>query len=157
MSKKTRIKPKEGDMFLIQPLEDTYYYGKVIKININSTNPFLNGWNLVYVYNRLVHGRDNNFYDLVDVNNLLIPPIVTNNRGWYDGYFETVGSQPVSSDELKLSYGFLDNSKDKHIFRNEEGIELETQPDHISGYGLVSYGGIGRAIHRLLNNGPHLM
>ncbi|WP_138754242.1 Imm26 family immunity protein [Paenibacillus sinopodophylli] len=155
--KKSRKKPQEGDVFLIQPLRDTYYYGKVIKTNIVSTNPFLNGWNLIYLYRESVVIRDNHFYDLLDTHNLLLPPIVTNHKGWYDGYFETVGFERISSEEKNLSYGFIDKSKDKNKIRNEEGLELHSRPEHISGYGLVSYGGIGRAIHRLLNDEDHLM
>lgn len=151
--KKSRKKPKEGDIFILQPSEGLYYYGKVIKTGIESTNPFLNGWNLIYISGRPVADKNEVNFDLSQ--GLLVPPVVTNNKGWYDGFFETIQSNEVTDQELNLSYGFWDDIKKK--YRNEHGYTLTSQPVFVSGYGLVSYGGIGRAIHKVLNNEPHLM
>ncbi|KUP25508.1 Imm26 family immunity protein [Paenibacillus sp. DMB5] len=107
--KKTRKKPKVGDIFILQPKEGLYYSGKVIKTGIESINPFLNGWNLIYISGRPATDKKEAKFDFSQ--GLLIPPVVTNNKGWYDGFFETIQSEEISDQEMNLSYGFWDEIK----------------------------------------------
>ena len=46
--------PKEGDIFILQPLKGKFYCGKVIKTNIKSRDSFVNGMVLVYIYNMVL-------------------------------------------------------------------------------------------------------
>lgn len=149
--KKSRKKPKTGDIFVMQVKSDLYYYGKVIKTEIKSLNPLLQEWNLVYIYNYST--RDIQDCGQINKQDLLLPPLVTNHKGWYDGYFLTIGNEEVSEEELNFDYGYWDDIR--KVYRNEEGTILEKQPKFVARFSLVSYGGIGRGIHRILNNEEH--
>ena len=48
----SRKYPKEGDIFLVQPLPNVYYYGKVIQTQIKSRDSLVNGMNLIFVYDK---------------------------------------------------------------------------------------------------------
>jgi hypothetical protein len=145
---KSRKRPSTGDVFVLKPREDVYYYGKVIKTDIQSTNPFLSGWNLVYIYNFSSSSIVEESNLRLEVSDLLLPPVVTNNRGWSDGYFLTVANTCVSIEEQSLDYGYWDSIS--KTYRNEEGKLLDHQTKHVSGYGLISYGEIGRALDKFL-------
>lgn len=80
---------------------------------------------------------------------LIIPPIVTNNKGWIDGYFLTVGNIPVTNTDLSIDYGFWDDIRG--IYRSEGGETITGIPEYYTRYGLVSYGGIGRALAKIKN------
>ncbi|XEC95216.1 hypothetical protein AB6A23_01140 [Paenibacillus tarimensis] len=41
--KKSRKKPQEGDIFVLQPVENTFYFGKVIESDIVSKNKNFEG------------------------------------------------------------------------------------------------------------------
>jgi len=155
LQNKSRKKPKPGDVFTLQVKDNLFYYGKVIKTNINSSNVLLRGWNLIFLYKYSTTCIENERLDLLSHQELLLPPVITNNKGWYDGYFLTIGNVPVSGEELSLDYGFWDDIRKN--YRNEEGTVLNNEPAYAASYSLVSYGGIGRGIHRLLNNEPHYL
>ena len=48
--KKTRKKPKTGDVFVVQPIEGVYYYGKVIISKYRSEYEMYNEMPLIYIY-----------------------------------------------------------------------------------------------------------
>lgn len=52
--KKSRKKPQEGDVFVLQPIKDVFYYGKVIQTNLKSVDSFINGMTLIYIYISIV-------------------------------------------------------------------------------------------------------
>src|SRR5690606_22860027 len=105
--KKSRKPPVEGDVFVIQPKENNFYFGKVIKTKIESTNQAFTGMNLIYLYNCLSHAKE--IPANLDEHELLFAPTVVNFQGWLKGYFETVGNQPVTDKESCVDYGFFDD------------------------------------------------
>lgn len=153
IQKKSRKKPKAGDVFSLRIKDDLYYYGKVIKTEIESTNVFLRGWNLVHIYDhstsKLIEPSEINLIN----QSLILPPVVTNNKGWIDGYFFTVGSIHVIQKDLSIDYGFWDDIK--KIYRLEGGETINRVPKLITDYALVSYGGIGRALIKIMNKEEH--
>ncbi|MCM1124246.1 MAG: hypothetical protein NC416_16815 [Eubacterium sp.] len=52
--KKSAKKPQEGDVFVLQPINDVFYYGKVIQTNLKSVDSFINGMTLIYIYISIV-------------------------------------------------------------------------------------------------------
>ena len=48
--KKTRKKPKTGDVFVVQPIEGVYYYGKVISDKNKNEYELISGFPLIYIY-----------------------------------------------------------------------------------------------------------
>ncbi|GKS09266.1 hypothetical protein YDYSY3_02660 [Paenibacillus chitinolyticus] len=135
----------------MEPKENLFYFGKVVNANVESKNPFFNGGYLIYLYNYPAKTKE--IPNQLDPNKLLIPPLVTNKQGWLKGYFETVGSRDVTSEEKNLDYGFWHSTSEKFYSLSWE--KLKEKPSQFIRNGLISYGGIGRGIHRLLSRQPH--
>ena len=47
--KKSLKHPEEGDVFVLQPQKNLFYFGKVIRANLKSTDSFINGMTLIYM------------------------------------------------------------------------------------------------------------
>ncbi len=144
--KASRKKPKEGDVFVIQPKSSLYVYGKVIRTKIPSKNIMVNGWNLIYVYKNVSDTMK--MLNYLDANQLLIPPQIVNNQGWLKGYFETIGTLPVTEEDKSVKYGFLDFKTKEYV--NEEGKILGYKPDMWIDYGIGSYGSVASDIKESL-------
>lgn len=150
--KPSRKKPIEGDVFVLQPFEGVYHFGKVIKTKIKSEFPFVNGWDLVYIYS--VSSDKKTMPTELNPSNLLLPPVVVNHQGWLKGYFETIGNLSVTDADKAVDFGFWHHTSEK--FYNLEGTPI-LEPQLWSGVGLVSYGGIGRSIHLIVKGETHLL
>lgn len=139
---KSRKYPKEGDIFVVQPFTNVYYYGKVIQTHIKSRDSCVNGMNLVFIYDKCADAQivPNDLSD----RDFLISPTIINKLPWSRGYFETIGHTPVTEHERNMSYGFW--SYQKQIFVDVEGIPLAYKPQYWSDYGLASYAVIGEKI-----------
>jgi hypothetical protein len=146
--KPSRKKPKEGDVFVIQPKEGLYLYGKVIRTKIPSKNIMINGWNLIYVYRKI--SKNIVMPDYLVANDLLIPPQIVNNQGWLKGYFQTIGSLPVTEKDKSINYGFLDFKTKEYV--NEEGKPLGYKPEMWTDYGIGSYGSVASDIKTSLES-----
>ena len=138
--------PKEGDIFLVQPLMNMYYYGKVIQTQIQSKDSFVNGMNLIFIYNK--YTTDQSIPEDLNDAGFLIPPIIINNLPWSRGYFQTIGTAPVTEREKSMSYGFW--SFLKKSFVDVQGVPLAYRPQYWSDYGLASYAVIGEKIQTAL-------
>ncbi|WP_372010339.1 Imm26 family immunity protein [Paenibacillus chitinolyticus] len=123
----------------MEPKENLFYFGKVINANVESKNPLFNGGYLVYLYNYPAKTKE-------------IPNQLDTNR--LKGYFETVGSRDVTCEEKNLDYGFWHSTFEKFYSLPWEEI-LKEKPSQFIRNGLISYGGVGRGIHRLLSGQPH--
>ncbi|MUT68351.1 immunity 26/phosphotriesterase HocA family protein [Paenibacillus sp. NEAU-GSW1] len=146
--KKSRKKPLEGDVFVIQPMENHYYFGKVIKTNIQGKNLNFQGMNLIFIYNILSHNKE--IPRNIDEYELLFAPTVVNFQGWLKGYFETVGNQPISIKESNIDFGFFDDYETHDKLYNLEGERISHKPKYLDFVGLASYGYVGRQVHRVL-------
>ncbi|MEK3885840.1 immunity 26/phosphotriesterase HocA family protein [Paenibacillus sp. PL2-23] len=120
--KKSRKQPVEGDVFVIQPKKNHYYFGKVIRTNIQGKNLNFQGMNLIYVYN--CFSQEKKIPANLEACEMLFPPTVVNFQGWLKGYFETVGNQPVTIKELNVDYGFFDDFETQDKFYNLEGERI---------------------------------
>lgn len=146
--KKSKKVPSEGEIFVLQPLPNQFYYGKVIQTNINSRDSFINGMTLIYIYNKV--SQDRHVPQNLDNEELLIAPIIVNNQPWQKGYFETIGNINVSENEKKINYGFWDLFKEKFV--DIKGDILENEPQYWTQYGLGSYGIVGKEVQKAIKN-----
>ena len=145
--------PNEGDVFIVQPKKGIYFYGKVIKTNIQSINPFFNKMNLIYLYKE--SSQEVKMLDYMNSNQLLIPPVVVNNQGWLKGYFMTIGNIAVTDEEYSVDFGFWSTVRNKYF--DLSGNELKKEPKYHSIFGLGSYGVVGRDIQKVLQENPELL
>ncbi|MCA1032883.1 immunity 26/phosphotriesterase HocA family protein [Bacillus timonensis] len=98
----SRNRRKEGEVFVIQPLKDIFFFGKVIRTKISIKDPIMNGGHLVYIFNET--SCDMEPPEHLNPNNLIISPQIINDQGWTKGYFKTVGVQKVTGEECKVDY-----------------------------------------------------
>lgn len=144
--KKSSKKPEEGDVFILQPIDGIFYYGKVIKTNIISVDSFINGMTLIYIYKScsidkvIPHGLENEEF--------LISPIIVNNQPWQKGYFETLGNVGVSEKERNADFAFWHVLKEEYV--NISGQIIKGKPKYCSIYGLGSYGIVGKEVQKAI-------
>ena len=147
--KKSRKKPQEGDVFVLQPMEGVFYFGKVIQTNLKSLDSFINGMTLIYVYRFFSNAKEMPY--ALENEELLIPPIVVNHQPWAKGYFEMIGNVGVSEKERNVDFAFWDVLRRKYVdITTAQPIVLKKEPKYQSIFGLGSYGVVGKEVHKAL-------
>jgi Immunity protein 26 len=117
-----RQRAKVGDIFRLSPAVGVYLWGRLIK----RAQFFGLGFelNLVYLYD--VVGFDRPTPEALKPGNLILGPSVVNNLGFSRGYWEIVGSEPVTASD----------TLDRHLFVKFKGTG---RPDD---YELVDEAGV---------------
>lgn len=149
----SRKKPNEGDVFIIQPKEDIYIFGLVVKAKMALNDPIMNGGHLIFIFNYL--SRKKEIPDNLFSHDLLIAPQIVNNQGWLKGYFETLGNFQMNKKDNLKSYGFWDIVTKQYV--DELGKPLLTIPKIYADYGLGSYGSVAGALKETLNKEPDIL
>lgn len=144
--KKTRKAPTEGDIFVLQPLSNIFYFGKVIQTNLVSKDSFINGMTLIYIYDNCSQNKE--IPENLENSIFLVPPIIVNNQPWQRGYFETICNTAVLEKEKKINYGFWDVLKKEFV--DVSGKRLRSEPAWWSIYGLGSYGIVGKEVQKAI-------
>lgn len=149
--KKTRKKPKTGDVFVVQPIEGVYYYGKVIISKYRSEYEMYNEMPLIYIYDEF----STKIKMPQSLEKILIAPLITNYGPWTHGYFQTVGNIPVSEEEKNLDCGFfsfsyMDKNKNNPFYRNIHGTRIDYVPQFNAPFGLYSYKGVNYELCKAL-------
>jgi hypothetical protein len=152
--KRSRKKLKIGDVFVIQPKESLYFYGKVIEVN-DKFQGFSVDAVVIFIYKKNTAKLE--MPDYLDPNDLLIPPQIVNLRGWTMGYFYTVGNMELTNDEMNLDYGFKDTRKVKPRFLTSMGEELDHEPSIVGIYAIGSYGSTSYEVTKELEEHPELL
>lgn len=145
--RKSLKNPQEGDVFVLQPMKDTFYFGKVIQTNVQSTDSFINGMVLIYIYE--CWSFEKKVPQGLESKKFLIAPMVVNYQPWRKGYFETIGNIGVLPNEKNIEFAFWNVLKDKYV--DISGKEVDYKP-LISGiYGLASYGAVGKEVQKAIS------
>lgn len=156
MIKRKKPTLSAGDVFLLSPREDIYFYGKVFKTNIKSIskNELIEGNHSVFIFkcktNRLTMDDFAPDYD-----NLLIDPCIVTTSYWWRGFFYNVGNIPLTDFEKSLDYGFYNTGSDR--FSTEEGERLNHQPRIMAGGGMTTITGVASEIEQELIINPALV
>lgn len=146
--KKSSKYPQEGDVFILQPQKNLFYFGKVIRINLKSTDSLIKGMALIYIYDSF--SSEKVVPKHFDEKELLIPPIIVNNQPWNRGYFETVDSISVSEREKNLEFGFWDLLTQEYV--DIQGKKIKNKPKYCGIYGLGSYGIVGKEVQKAIES-----
>lgn len=154
--KKLKKEPMDGDVFVLSPRDNVYFYGKVLKANIQhiSKDVFIHGKNLVFIFKTKSREIDMVNYRS-DYSNLLIDPAIVDSSYWSKGYFYTIGNEEVKDFEKNLDYGFYKLVQDK--FYKENGVEMERQPLLFGTYGIATISGIASRVEKELIFDPTLL
>jgi hypothetical protein len=154
--KKSKIELNNGDVFLLSPRENIYFFGKVIKayINHHEKDPFIHLKNLVFIFNCKTNNIELDSYKQ-DYQNLLIPPVIVDISYWNKGYFYNIGNVGTSEMERNLDYGFYSIGRQKYF--KEDGRVLVAKPKILGTYGITTITGIASMIEKELIINPKLL
>lgn len=156
--KKTKVKLKEGDVFVLSPRENIYFYGKVLKTNIDhkEKDTFVHGKNVVFIFkNKTTVPSIDDFKP--DYSQLLIRPAIVDISYWNKGFFYNVGNTGISDYEKNLDYGFYRIGIKSDWYCKEDGTVLETKPKILGLYGITTITGIARLVEKELIINPKLL
>lgn len=126
-----RIRP--GDVFALQPREQTYLLGRIIstEARIGPMQDVV----LLYVYRtRFTSMPDAQRFPHDD---LLVSPIMTNRLPWTRGYFENVGHWDLDSADVLDQHCFQD--AERGMYFDEFSNELPGPIEPVGDWGLHSY------------------
>ena len=143
--KKSYKKPKEGDIFVLNPKKDLYCFGKVIMTNVESRDSFVNGMNLIFIYDYF--SKTETIPQSIDCYEVLLVDVI-NNQLWVKGYAKNIAYSEVTEKEINEDYAFWDMIKNEYV--DIKGNPINKIPKIKGTYGLGSYGVIGKEIHKVL-------
>ena len=146
--KKSLKSPQKGDVFILQPQKNVFYFGKVIQTDLESADSFIKGMTLIYIYDSACSEKV--IPQHFDECELLIAPIIVNNQPWIKGYFETLDNISVSERERDLEFGFWDLLTQKYV--DIHGKKIGKKPKYCSIYGLGSYGIVGEEVQKAIES-----
>ncbi|MBF0787317.1 MULTISPECIES: immunity 26/phosphotriesterase HocA family protein [unclassified Streptococcus] len=156
--KKSKLEPKEGDVFLVSPRSGIYFYGKVIvsKIVRKVPDTFVEGKHVIFIFKCRTNEKTiDNYYP--DYNNLLIPPSIVSQDYWKKGYFYTISNIPLTEEEMNLDFGFYKIHLKNNFFCKETGEVLDREPALLGMHGITTITGIASDIERELIIDPSLL
>lgn len=142
--KRTRRAPEVGDIFVMQPPDGQFLFGRVIDTNANPLG--VGGAILIYVY-RVRAAAKTPVPELLR-GQLLVPPMMTNKQPWTKGYFEHEENRPLSAMDRLPQHCFKDDVRGG--FRDERGNRLQTAVEPIGDWGLHSYRTIDDEVSKAL-------
>jgi hypothetical protein len=148
----------DGDIFVLSPQDGIYFYGKVMKANIQhiSGDAFINGQNLVFIFKCKSKEATMENYE-PDYDNLLIEPSIVGKSYWTSGYFYTIGNEAISEVEKNLDYGFYKTYSSKVVYYKENGVEMDHQPLLLGPCSIKTITGIAYYVTRELILNPSLL
>lgn len=134
-----RPKLQKGDVFVVQPRENIYFYGLILNV---CSSPACNCKIIACIFKNITHEKNmDNFRP--DFNNLLLPPLLLFKEPWTSGYFFNVGR--INLDGIDVpTYGFY------HDYSNHIMSDLNERLNYYpSLIGLQQYSGTGGVAFRI--------
>lgn len=145
--KRTNKKPEAGDIFALSPKSGTFCFGKVIRTGVESKDSFVNGMNLIYIYNYFTV----TMIPPEDIGNKPLGYVaVVNNQLWTKGYAQNVGHSDVSNAELDEDIAFWDIVRKEYVYVS--GEKYNGVPKYAGIYGLGSYGVVGKEVQKMMRD-----
>lgn len=153
--KRSRKKPKVGDVFAMHMPSKGWLFGRVVSTSVRNfpeeiSDPDAPAWILVYVYRDIV--PDCTPHANMSPQDLLVPPIITGDSPWLHGLFRTVDHQTLGSDDVLSTHCFFDFIY--KLYRDESGNVLPHRLEPCGDGGIATSGAIDRIISDALGVPP---
>lgn len=129
---KSRIILQPGDVFVLQPTNFPYYFGRVIRTDAK-IGVFQNVI-LIYIFNEFSNKKE--YLPILNPKNLLLPPILINRLPWSKGYLETLYNKELTKKDVLQTHCF-ETIKGNYV--DEYGNLLNKPINPIGFLGLWSY------------------
>lgn len=148
--KETRRAPQVGDIFVMEPPDGSFLYGRVIDISA-AIGP-MKGCILIYVY----RARSSEKVPIPELlrGQLLVPPMMTNRLAWTKGYFELIENRPLTPMDRLPQHCFARSWTDPPQYFDEAGKRLLEPTPPVGEYGLQSYRTIDDHVSQALGIPP---
>ncbi len=130
---KSSIRPRPGDVFAMKVKRRGYLFGRVIRIDA-----VLGGFpncRLLYIYRPLSKRID--AIPELRKDDLLIPPIGTNNLGWRHGFFKTVRRGELIDGDVLARHCFEGIAPGTYYDEFDHRLSKKIEPCGI--HGVASY------------------
>jgi hypothetical protein len=119
--KPSRVKLKQGNIFTLS-ICSKYYFGRII------SREALAGWSmpraiLIYIFCGESQEMTTPDRSVMRLDNLLIPPVMTNTLPWSRGYFQTLRVEPLGDKDILP----------RHCFRSSNGKYYDEFANEIDG------------------------
>ena len=145
VQEKSNKKPKKGDVFVLNPGQGMFCFGKVVKTNVVSRDSFVNGMNLVFIYDYF--SQTDKMPEDLELLEILSVQVI-NNQLWRKGFAKNIAVSEVTERDTNTDYGFWDTVN--QVYVDLSGSPMDHIPKYKGIYGLGSYGSIGKEIHKVL-------
>jgi hypothetical protein len=147
--KRSRKDLRPGDTFVLQMRDNEFIFGRVIRtdakigaeVRTRAGGYLMEGCILIYIYNAFSSEKDQ--IPVLDKNNLLIPPVMTNRLGWSRGYFEVVAHRDLTDEDIRHPHCFYRpgpvSRPEIRRYYDEYDHELPGPVEPCGLYGLASF------------------
>jgi Immunity protein 26 len=140
----SRKKPQVGDVFVFKNKYLGYVYGRVI-LGEDWQGPMSKGEDFMfYIYNHITSEIEKN--PKLDKHNLLIDPFFSNRRGWLDGYFKTISSNPLQKSDVLEQHCF------RRSLKNDPELWFVDENGKTIGERIEPCGSWGSSNHRKIDD-----
>jgi Immunity protein 26 len=137
--KRSRTKPKAGDIFVIRPIKHDYYFGRVINPNARILSW---GGVLAYVYD--IHSPEKRAPAVLSKARLLIPPRLLAFPCWTMGLAETIDHRELTEADILVKHCFYDVPFKRYV--DENGTPLKRRIEPCGTYGITTPLGLGEHV-----------
>lgn len=154
IKRKRKIYPQKGEIFILNPKENLYFYGVVVNSEVKMRGFGEENLYVVMIFRKptkILLAENFNIeknkkifekFLYVDFDNLLIPPQIISRAYWTLGYFYNIGI--LINIPENLDYGFYDIIPNK--FLNEYEEEMDHEPKLLGVFGCGTTISIGHKI-----------
>lgn len=133
--KRTRRRPRTGDVFAMAPSDGKYLYGRVVSTDANPLGA--GGGILIYLYR--ARSTEKSSVPKLLREQLLVPPIITNALPWTKGYFEFIENRPLTPMDSLRQHSFSRAWTSPKQYFDEKGNQLAGPVEPVGQWGLHSF------------------
>ncbi|MGH4032463.1 immunity 26/phosphotriesterase HocA family protein [Actinomycetota bacterium Odt1-20B] len=116
-----------GDVFVLQLEDDSYRFGRIVKVGESTPEARFPGGILAYIYD-IPSVDQKPDLDRLTPDRLLMPPFFTMNWVWNKGYFRTVQHAELTPDDLLKQHCFYDAYYKDYVDENDQRISERADP-----------------------------
>lgn len=133
--KRTRRAPQAGDIFVMQPPDGRFLYGRVISTSA-AIGP-MKDCILIYIYRP--RSSEKMVVPELNSDDLLVPPMLTNKLAWSKGFFELIDNRPLTPEDRLPQHCFARSWTTPPQYFDDIGNQRSEPVQPVGEYGLQSY------------------
>ena len=150
--RKNRKPIRPGDFFVFKMIDERYRFGRVVITDI-SGDPWP-GANLVYVYDSSASEPQLPPQDQLRPDRLLIPPLWINLQGWWRGYFQPLGNQPLTKSDVLNPHCFWESLTERFLDEHGNALSATHTREQCGVWGLSSHRGLESRVSKAIGLAP---